>query len=55
MPFGFGKLKVIADLDEQVQSSGRYRRETVISSVIEKMISPFTEPQSKHLNIPDQT
>lgn len=31
VPFGFGKLKVIADLYEQVQSSGRYRIQTVIS------------------------
>lgn len=36
VPFGFGKLKVIADLDEQFQSSGRDRRQTVISSIIEK-------------------
>lgn len=35
LPFGFGKLKVIADLDEQLHSSGRDRRQNVISSIID--------------------
>lgn len=41
MPFEVRKLKVIADLDELFQSSDRDRRQTVISTIKEKIDSPF--------------
>lgn len=57
MPFEVGKLEVIADLDELFQSSDRDRRQTVISSIKEKIDSPFyrtTEQTFKHWVSPFQ-
>lgn len=51
MAFEVGKLKVIAVLDELFQSNDRDKRQTVISSIKEKIDSFFyriTEQTFKH-------